>query len=62
MYVCPICNREFIKVEDVAKHSLSCWRAQNPNHKSNPAPRGEDIEVREVEDGVLDFFRRLKGE
>lgn len=59
-YICPICGREFIKSEDVAKHSLACWREQNPNHKSKPAPRSEDIETREDSADILNFFSSFK--
>ena len=34
MYICPTCQKQFDNSEDVAKHSLKCWREHNPNHKS----------------------------
>jgi len=56
MYSCPICNRIFESEEGVAKHSLKCWKEQNPYHQSKPAPRSDDIVEREVSDDVLNFF------
>lgn len=62
MYICPTCQKEFKTDVEVSKHYLKCWKEHNPNHKSTPAPRSEDIVVaREVDDGVLDFFNSLKG-
>lgn len=58
-YICPICGQEFIKSEDVAKHSLACWREQNPNHKSKPAPRGEDKNYYEISEDAVAFFDAL---
>lgn len=60
MYICPICNREFTTDIAVAKHSLACWREKNPNHKSKPAPRSEDVVNREINDNVMNFFNSLK--
>lgn len=60
MYICPICNRQFNNPEQIAKHSLSCWKEHNPNHQSTPAPRSEDITEREVSDVALNFFASLK--
>ena len=60
MYICPICNRQFYTSEKVAKHSLDCWREQNPNHKSKDAPRSEDIVNRHINDDLVNFFNSLK--
>lgn len=60
MYICPFCEQEFNKSEDVAKHSLSCWRKRHPHHKSQPAPRLEDINIREADTNVFNFFNSLK--
>ena len=60
MYICPICNRQFDNPEQIAKHSLPCWKEHNPNHKSTPAPRSEDRTEREVSDAALNFFTSLK--
>lgn len=60
MYVCPICNCKFSKADAVAKHSLACWKEHNPNHKSNPAPRSEDIVTIEAEPQIYDFFANLQ--
>ena len=62
MYICPICKKEFAEAELVAKHSLACWKAQNPNHKSKPAPRSPDINEREDSSDILNFFASFKGE
>ena len=60
MYICPICNAEFEKEDIMAKHLLACWREKNPHHKSTPAPRSEDVETRQVDAGVMDFFNKFK--
>lgn len=60
MYICPICLREFESPDEIAKHSLPCWKEHNPHHKSKPAPRGEDITEREVSDATLNFFASLQ--
>lgn len=62
MYVCPICNRNFQDKEAVARHSLQCWRENNPNIKSTPAPRSPDKEERTINDDVLNFFASFKGD
>ena len=61
MYICPTCNRGFKNEENIQKHFLSCWKEQHPGHKSKPAPQSEDIETKQIDNGVLDFFNRLKG-
>ena len=61
MYICPTCGKHF-EVEDVlTKHFLKCWKEQHPYHKSKPAPRSEDINTREINDEVLDFFKSFGG-
>lgn len=60
MYSCPICNRIFETKDEVAKHSLKCWKEQHPYHKSKPAPRSADIVEREINDDVLNFFASLQ--
>ncbi len=60
MYICPTCNKAFEDADMIAKHSLGCWRDHNPNHKSKPAPRSEDITTREVDNNVLNFFALLQ--
>lgn len=61
-YVCPFCFREFDKSEMVAKHSLSCWRERNPNHKSKDAPVGETTETKRINDDVANFFTSFQKE
>ena len=60
MYICPICNRKFKSEDDIAKHSLQCWREKNPFYQSKPAPRSEDIVERQINDEVFDFFSSLE--
>lgn len=61
MYICPICNKECKTEEIMAKHLLVCWKETNPNHKSKPAPRSEDIVTRSGADEATLFFQKLKG-
>ena len=60
MYICPTCNRGFKNEENIQKHFLSCWKEQHPGHKSKPAPRSEDIETKQIDNGVLDFFNEMR--
>mgnify|MGYP001024681954 CR=1 FL=1 len=60
MYICPTCNRGFKNKENIQKHFLSCWKEQHPGHKSKPAPRSEDIETKQIDNGVLDFFNEMR--
>ena len=62
MYICPTCNRKFEQADDVAKHSLSCWREHNPNHQSKPAPRSQDITKRKINNELMNFFAELQKE
>jgi hypothetical protein len=61
MFICPTCKRKFEKEENLTKHFLICWREQHPFHKSKEAPREEDIETREVNEDILNFFNSFKG-
>ena len=60
MYICPTCYKEFEKEEACVKHVLKCWKDKNPNHQSKPAPRSEDINTRDINDDVANFFDSLK--
>ena len=61
MYICPNCSKHF-EIEDVlTKHFLKCWKEQHPYHKSKPAPRSEDVNTREINNEVLDFFKSFGG-
>ena len=60
MFICPICLREFEKESDIVKHLASCWGEKNPYCKSKPAPRSEDINTREDNQDILDFFNSFK--
>ena len=59
MYICPTCNKEFDTEIAITQHSLKCWREHNPNHKSKPAPRSENIVNREINDDVINFFKGI---
>ena len=56
MYICSICNRQFKNKEDIAKHSLKCWRENNPYHKSKTAPHSSNRIERTVNKDILNFF------
>ena len=60
MYICPICEKEYISEDDMRKHLLKCWRETHPNHKSKNAPHSEDRTTREVNDEMTDFFSSLQ--
>lgn len=62
MWICPTCNRKFEIELEITKHSLGCWKKHNPNHKSKPAPRSENITTREVKSDIMDFLSNLKKE
>ena len=61
MYICPTCGKPFETDDVLTKHFLKCWKEQHPYHKSKPAPRSEDINTREANDEVLDFFKSFGG-
>ena len=61
MYICPTCNYEFEKEENLVKHFLKCWKEKNPNHKSKSAPRGEDINTRVINEDIMNFFSSFQG-
>ena len=56
MYICPICEKEFNTEDAVSKHYLKCWKEEHPYHKSKPAPQSENIETREINDDISNFF------
>ena len=60
MYICPTCHKGFQTEEMIRKHFLTCWKEQNPFHKSKSEPRGEDIEIRKINDDVINFFNSFK--
>ena len=60
MYICPTCHKGFQTEEMIRKHFLTSWKEQNPFHKSKSAPRGEDIEIRKINDDVINFFNSFK--
>ena len=62
MYICPTCNREFEKEDNLVKHFLKCWKDKNPCHQAKSAPRSEDINTREISDEILNFFGSFQKE
>lgn len=56
MYICPTCGAEFSTEEKIQKHFLSCWKEHHPYHKSKDAPRSEDINTREINGEMAEFF------
>lgn len=58
MYICPSCSKRFKQEDIFTKHFLSCWKKNNPNHKSKDAPRGEDVETRNMNEDMKAFFER----
>lgn len=60
MYICPTCGKEFPTEEKIKKHSLACWRKANPHYKSKPAPQGETIITKEVDNDILNFFNSFE--
>ncbi len=60
MYICPVCGKQFEKENELVSHYGKCWRERNPNHKSKPAPRSEDVNTREDNQDILDFFNSFK--
>ena len=59
MYICPTCQGAFPTEEHIRRHMLRCWYLHNPNYKSKPAPRSEDIITREVDNNITDFFNNI---
>ena len=60
MYICPVCNQQFKEEQVLVKHYLSCWKKENPHLRSKPAPRSEDINTREVNEDIENFFNFFK--
>ena len=60
MYICPTCARQFETEDILVKHFLKCWKEKNPCHRSKNAPRSEDINTREINNDILDFFDSFK--
>lgn len=60
MYTCLTCNKQFEKEEILVKHFSRCWKEKNPNVRSKPAPRSEDINTKEINNELIDFFNSFK--
>lgn len=62
MLICPICKKVFNTEEEVAKHSLKCWKEKNPNYQVISAPHSETKIERIINNDVFEFFVSLKGD
>lgn len=60
MLICPECNRGFETEKDIVKHFSICWKYNHPHHKSAPAPHIEDIEIRQINADIMNFFNSFK--
>ena len=60
MFICPTCGKQFEMEDALVKHMSKWWREKNPTHKSKHAPRSEDINTREDNQDILDFFNSFK--
>lgn len=60
MYICPVCNQQFKEEQVLVKHMSRCWRERNPHLRSKPAPRSKDINTREVNEDIENFFNSFK--
>ena len=60
MFVCSTCGKQFETKEALTNHFMKCWKEKHPYHKSKPAPRSEDINTREDNQDILDFFNSFK--
>jgi hypothetical protein len=60
MYICPTCSKEFEKEETLVKHFLKCWKEKNPTRQAKSAPRSEDVNTREINDDVANFFNSFQ--
>lgn len=59
MYICSTCGKKFSEENILVKHFSKCWKEKNPYHQPKEAPRGIDIETREVNDDIAKFFKEL---
>ena len=57
MFICPTCGKQIEMEAVLVKHMSKCWREKNPTHKSKPAPRSADVNTREIDDELLNFFK-----
>ena len=60
MFVCSTCGKQFDTKDALTNHFMKCWKEQHPYHKSKPAPRSEDINTREDNQEILNFFQSFK--
>lgn len=59
MYICPNCSKPFMREEQMVKHLTVCWKEQHSNYKSTPAPRSADIETKEINNDIFNFFNEV---
>ena len=57
MYICSTCGKQFNTKDEIAKHFMKCWKEQHLYHQSKLAPRSEDVNTREDNQEVLNFFQ-----
>ena len=60
MFICPTCEKQFEMEDALVKHMSKCWREKNPHLRSKPAPRSEDVNIREISNELIDFFDSFK--
>ena len=60
MYICPVCNQQFKEEQVLVKQYLSCWKKENPHLRSKSAPYSKDINTREVNEDIENFFNSFK--
>ena len=60
MLVCPSCGKQFDVESILVKHYLRCWKENHLNHKSKSAPCSADINTREENQDILNFFNSFK--
>ena len=60
MFICSTCGKQFETKDALTNHFMKCWKEQHPYHKSKPAPRSEDVNTREDNQDILDFFNSFK--
>ena len=59
MFICPDCKKEFKQEQEIQKHFLSCWKKHHSCPKTKSAPKGKDIETREINEDIMNFFKEI---
>ena len=60
MYICPFCTKEFETEDMMSKHYMKCWSEFHSPQPSKDAPKSKDIETREDNQDILNFFNSFK--